>query len=228
VTVRLPRVEAVLGGTVDQLTVDHLAAAVAAAMEEAADLDFKQADYAKGENEELAKDVAAMADAGGGLIVIGIREQDLRAVELTPVPLAGDIDQRYRQVLARRVTPMIRDIEIRVLPAADGPDRGYVLVAVPRSRAAPHAVWEPADDRRRLSFPVRDGANTRYLHETELAEYYRRRFAGTAAQAERLTAVRRQGDARLNRAQLVWLTAALVPGLPGQMRAPDRLDRARS
>ena len=90
----------------------------------------------------------------------------------------------------------LKDVEIRVLPAAEDPDRGFVLLAVPRSMAAPHAVWEPADDRRRLSFPVRDGASTRYLHETELAEYYRRRFAGTAAQAERLTVKGARGGSR--------------------------------
>jgi Putative DNA-binding domain len=228
VTARLPRVEAVLGGRVDDLTVDHLEGAVTTGVQEAGDLEFKQADYAKDKNEELAKDVAAMANATGGLILVGIQEQDLRAVALSPVPLSGDVAQRYRQVLAGRVTPMVRDVDIRVLQAAPGdPGHGYVLVAVPRSLAAPHAVWQPADKLRKMSFPVRNGADTRYLEETELAEYYRRRFAGATAQADRLTAVRREGHTRLG-TPLLWLTAALVPALPGEVPRADRLDRART
>lgn len=109
-TLRLPRIEAVLGARIEEITPDHINAALAAGVEEAADLDFEQADYT--DAEELAKDVAAMANAVGGLI-IGVREEKLRAVELTPVPLFGDQAPRYRRVLASRVTPMRRDPTIR-------------------------------------------------------------------------------------------------------------------
>jgi hypothetical protein len=86
--VRLPRVEAILGAPIDQLTFGHIQAAVRAGVEESADLDFKERHYEDtGEKrEELAKDVAAFANHVGGLLVIGVREEHLRAVEVT---LAG-------------------------------------------------------------------------------------------------------------------------------------------
>jgi predicted HTH transcriptional regulator len=70
-SVRLPRVEAILGAPIDQLTIEHIQAAVEAGVEEGSDLDFKEDHYKKDENEEFAKDVAAFANHVGGLIVIG-------------------------------------------------------------------------------------------------------------------------------------------------------------
>jgi Putative DNA-binding domain len=50
------------------------------------DLDFKQAlDRTPKGRRGLVVDVVAMANARGGLIVVGIREEDTRAVELTPL-----------------------------------------------------------------------------------------------------------------------------------------------
>jgi hypothetical protein len=43
--VRLPRVEAILGAPIDQLTIEHIQAAAAASVEESRDLDFKEDHY---------------------------------------------------------------------------------------------------------------------------------------------------------------------------------------
>jgi Putative DNA-binding domain len=230
--VRLPRVEAILRAPIDQLTIQHIQAAVEAGVPEGGDLDFKQDHYPKGNdgNDELAKDVAAFANQVGGLIVIGVREQDLRAVELTPVPLANDPGGRYGQILLRRITPFVRDVDIRVLESTDQPGQGIVLIAVPRSLLAPHAVFREKDDLHRMHWPVRSGTDTRYLDETELADFYRTRFAGSAAQSARLDKVQAEGRLRLGTAesQPVWLTISLVPALPGEVRPTDRMERARS
>jgi hypothetical protein len=229
--VTLPRVEAILGAPIDQLTVEHINAAVKAGVEESLDLDFKKDHYPKGNdgNDELAKDVAAFANHVGGLIVIGVREQDLRAVELTRVELANEPGGRYEQILLRRITPFVRDVTIRVLESTDQPGQGIVLIAVPRSLLAPHAVFREKDDLHRMSWPVRSGTVTRYLDETELADFYRTRFAGTAAQSAGLDRVQAEGRLRLGSAesQPVWLAISLVPALPGDVRPTDRVDRAR-
>jgi hypothetical protein len=227
--VRLPRVEAILGAPIDQLTIEHIQAAAERGVEEGLDLDFKMDHYDRGNegNEELAKDVAAFANHVGGLIVIGVREQQQRAVELTTVTLANDPRGRYEQILLRRITPFVRDVNIRVLSSTDQPDRGIVLIAVPRSLLAPHAVFREHDKLRHMNWPVRSGTGTRYLDETELADFYRTRFAGAAAQSARLERVQSEGRLRLGGAP-VWLAISLVPALPGEVRSTDRVGRARS
>jgi predicted HTH transcriptional regulator len=120
--VRLPRVEAIFGAPTDQLAIEHIQAAVAAGVEESRDLDFKDDHYAKTDAAaaELAKDVAALANHVGGLIVIGVREEELRAVELTPGSLADDPPGRYQQTLLRRITPYVRDVNILMLRPRKG------------------------------------------------------------------------------------------------------------
>jgi hypothetical protein len=65
--------------------------AAASGMAEADDLDWKQAlpPEVEKKRREFAKDVAAMANTRGGLIVYGVREENERAVELTGVPNGG-------------------------------------------------------------------------------------------------------------------------------------------
>jgi hypothetical protein len=89
-------------------------------------------------------------------------------------------------------------------------------------------VFREKDDLRRMYWPVRSGTGTRYLDETELAEFYRTRFAGAAAQSARLERVQAEGRLRLSGGEPAWLAISLVPALPGEVRSTDRVERARS
>jgi hypothetical protein len=86
-------------------------------------------------------------------------------------------------------------------------------------------VFRERDKKRQMFWPVRSGTDTRYLAEAELAEFYRTRFAGAAAQSGRLNQVQAEGRLRLGAAP-AWLAISLVPALPGEVRATDRLERA--
>lgn len=132
---------------------------------------------------------------------------------------------RYRQILAGRITPHVRDVSISVLKDPAEPERGVLLIAVPRSLLAPHAVFREYDKKRQMSWPVRSGSDTRYLDETELADFYRTRFAGLAAQSARLDQVQAEGRLRLGGAP-AWLTVSLVPAFPGDVRPANRVARA--
>lgn len=86
-------------------------------------------------NREIAKDLAAMA-LGGGTILVGVHEGP--PAELTPILLAG---QRERvETLARTVDPPVR-CHVKVI-RKDPPDdkTGYLVITVPQSDEAPHAV----------------------------------------------------------------------------------------
>ena len=119
----------------------------------------------------------------------------------------------------------MRDVSISVQEIPGQSDQGIVLIAVPRSLLAPHAVFREHDKKRQMSWPVRSGTDTRYLAETELAEFYRTRFAGVAAQSARLDRVQAEGRLRLGAAP-AWLAISLVAALPGHVRPTERAERA--
>src|SRR3954469_11515727 len=87
-----------LGFPPGPLTDDLLDAAVAAGVVESDDLDWKsELPPAKGlPQTDFSKDVAAMANSGGGGIVFGVRESQKAATERVDV---GDLDEAYERSL---------------------------------------------------------------------------------------------------------------------------------
>jgi hypothetical protein len=84
-----------LGARLDEIGEQHLGNLVAGRVREDAELDFKQDRYGNTDQQrrDLAGDLAAMGNSRGGLIVIGIRDDNDVAAELTPVEL---LDGRRR------------------------------------------------------------------------------------------------------------------------------------
>jgi hypothetical protein len=227
---RSPEIEAVLGGPLDEtgLTEAAYAGLVTAGARESEQLEFKRQPYPPAPApvvwttaQELAKDVASFANHRGGVILIGVEEQDEIAV--THAPAVADpaaTEQRFRQALANNLAPAAR-VAVVATPAAAGGH--YLAVVVPPSPAAPHAVvGGPGDGRRPLHYPVRDGASTRWMTETEVADRYRRRLAGAQARRERTAGAVLAGIDALRRAAGLWLYVASVPDSP----VPGPLDRA--
>jgi Putative DNA-binding domain len=87
--------------------------------------------------DDLADDLSALANIGGGVLIIGVgtdradcaaslHDQDLRAVEQQVVQAAREgIDEPLR-------------VEPTLVPLANDPSRGFVVVAVPPSDRTPH------------------------------------------------------------------------------------------
>jgi hypothetical protein len=131
-------------------------------------LDFKRDYWDK--TAELAKDVTALLNGQGGILVVGIEEDGGSAAStLCPVP-NSNYEERVRQVLNGMVRP-VPEVSVRTVPALTA-DGCFVLIGVTPSEAAPHCVAEKAGA---LSFPVRSGTTTRYLNEHELANLYQER-----------------------------------------------------
>lgn len=228
---RSRRLESVLGAPLDELKAKHLHSLIAVGVQEAFDLDFKQALYGNSDRDRrsLAGDVAALANTGGGVILLGVEEDDqARATAAPGVDITDAEVARMRQVVASLVAPMpVFDILSVVDPGAgtgtDGTVRGFIVVAVPRSSAAPHAVL--INDA--LRFPARNGATTRYLSEPEVATAYRNRFASAQRQAERVEEIEQEAIGRLAiDDRYGWLIVSLVPDLPGDLRLSEEAFRA--
>jgi predicted HTH transcriptional regulator len=97
-----------LGVEPGDLTIDLLEQAVQAGVRESENLDWKESLYETQNpkwREEAAKDIAAMANSGGGWLVFGVRDEDDAAAGLSPVPWSGAEKQRLRQVAYAHIGP---------------------------------------------------------------------------------------------------------------------------
>jgi len=190
------RLIAALGRHPDALTEDDLQRAVDNQIPEGVDLDWKK-DFYPGTDagkKELAKDVAAMANTAGGLVVVGVDDgkQD-HAHALAPFePPQGRGEEWIRSVLANWIQPVVPNVGVRRLDSATHKGRMYLLISVPPSTQAPHAVVAPGNDYN-FRVHVRHGTTTRTLAESEIAQRYRDRFQAASGDVDRLHHVSEAG-----------------------------------
>lgn len=88
---------------------------------------------------EFLADVSSFANAGGGMLLIGVDEEDGRASEV--VGLDGSMDaalQRMTQKIQMGLEPRASGVEMRAIPVSG--DKHVLAVRIPRSWAAPHMV----------------------------------------------------------------------------------------
>jgi hypothetical protein len=220
--VRLHRLTSRLGAEIGELTPAHLEALCDLHIPEDADLDFKSRDEytTSGPDglDELAKDVTALANARGGLIIIGITEDSQGCAQSLSEVTVSDkkIGQMYNGLRAR-VVPYLPDIWISNLETVNGSGTGYVLIAVPGSAIAPHAVRMTS--RPQYSFARRMGRTTAWLEESEIAALYRDRFRLAEEHQDKVLKVLELGSGWTQRIRpaatgRVWLELALVPSVP--------------
>jgi hypothetical protein len=210
---RFPRIEAILGCPIDEAAEHDLEEFIRGGVDETSDLDFKRERHQ--DNQALATDVAAFANAAGGLIVIGVDEDgDGRAANLTPQRLDETDELRIRQVVADSIRPYL-SVRVRRLESQRVAGSSYLLISIPASRDAPHFVHKGQQSN--LRCPCRDGKSTRYLAEAEIADRYRARFASAQDRMSRLAELTDLGVKRLS-LDAPWLTLSVVPVAPGRFR----------
>jgi Schlafen, AlbA_2 len=213
VTLRSRRLETQLGSRIETAAFEQVSDLVTNQVAEAFDLDFKSRLYGNADKDkrELAADVAALANTSGGLIVLGIEEDDqARAAKVTPVASSDAEQARMSQIIASLTAPMP---EFAIQPVEDPANSGtgFLLVSVPRSPRQPHAVLVNEG----LRYPRRNGSTTRYLAEAEVAAAYRDRFFSLGAQTDRADEVEHELLNRLLIGRLPWVVVSLVPDLAG-------------
>lgn len=216
VALRSARLEALLGSPIELVQHADLMALISNQVPEAFDLDYKSEMYGPtgGDRRDAATDVAALANTAGGLLILGIEEDgQARATAAPGLELSEADERRIRQIVGSQVVPMPLIDVLRV----EDPNRsgnGLVLIAVPRSPLAPHAVVVNEG----LRYPRRNGATTRYLSEPEVADAYRERFAALQRQADRVDEIEADALNRLSTAEdQVWIVVSLVPDLAGNL-----------
>ncbi|MFD6925819.1 helix-turn-helix domain-containing protein [Streptomyces sp. NPDC059944] len=213
VALRSRRLEGLFGARLDAVTYAHIAALKANAVSEAYDLDFKKELYGGNDRakRDLAGDVTALANTAGGVLLLGVDEDDqARAADLPGVVLSDDEVLRYRNIVADMVHPL-PTFDIRQIEDPSRPGHGFLMIAVLRSPSAPHGVRVNEG----LRYPRRNGASIIYLTESDVAVAYQDRFARRQTRYDDLLRFERDLIGRLDVSDQTYIVVTLVPDLSG-------------
>lgn len=158
-------------------------AALTKELEETSTFDAKADLPLPKKNASLAVDVAAMA-TDGGVLLYGVAEDENGQPTIPrPIELAGAAERVDRIVSSSLAE--VPTIIPKPLPLQDDPQRGYLLIVVPRSPRAPHQVIVGGD----LRFYGRSAKGNRILGEGEIARLYERRQAWSRSRDDVLSEV---------------------------------------
>ncbi len=123
---------------IDKITWDDIEAFCAEKIVENVILDYKK-DFT--ENDKLARSIAAMANTNGGILLIGVDENNESKPRL---PLKGiefkrGLAERVANIDITRITPAVLP-EVKVCRKLDDDSKAIVVIRIHESHQAPHAV----------------------------------------------------------------------------------------
>lgn len=224
VALRSRRLEGLFGARLDAVSHAQVAALKTNAVSESYDLEFKGELYGGNDKakRDLAGDVAALANTAGGVLLLGVAEDDqARAAELPGVALSDSEVLRYRNIVADQVHPL-PTFDIRQIEDPNQPGHGFLMIAVPRSPSAPHGVLVNEG----LRYPRRNGASIIYLTEAEVAAAYQDRFTRRQTRHDDLLRYERDLINRLDTSDQTYAVVTLVPDLSGDFTLDTKTLRA--
>lgn len=205
------------------LTNEILDSAIATGAKESVDLDWKaQIPPAKDlRGTDFPKDIAAMANSGGGTIVYGVEEAQKAATNRVDSGELGEIHERaLRKAAISAVTPPIFGLDIVKL---ERKGQNAVAIVIPASTDGPHLIYR--NDL--FGAPLRVDADTIWMTERELEAAYRARFNERRYSEEALDALYSETSAGRDIEHRAWLVAVARPRLP-QTGSRLKREEARS
>lgn len=233
--IRHRRLEQELGCLVADLDLAALDALIKGGFRESAVVEFKkEPPKTKPDNggspqldkREFSKDLTALANSGGGIILYGIEESRTDpGLAGRIMPVAGLLlwRERIQKAIAKAIQPL-PEISVRYLLLDGKEDVGILLVALGESaRAMRPYMSTPTPEHNQASFPIRDEeCQIRYMDENEVELLYRERFRTYDDRLRRAHEVLETGVARLNKTavlaeRVIWLVQAVSSTYPARL-----------
>lgn len=206
-----------LGLAPSALTDEILNAAITAGVVETDDLDWKsELPPAKGlPQTDFPKDIASMANSGGGMIVYGVEEDQKTA---TGRKDTGDLIEVHERALhgaaITAITPPVFGLEIHQL----GTNPRAVAVIVPASVDGPHLIFRGEY----FGAPIRNNADTVWMKERQIEATYRARFDERRRSNEVIDSLYAEATVGRDTVNRAWLVAVAHPRIPGTLVRPTR------
>ena len=141
-------------------------------IQEDTNIDYKIPDFSKSDfNKEIAKDVSAMANSDGGIIIYGIREENHFPEEIFWIKTDEGYCERIEQIINSRIFRKIEGIKVKKI-LSDDKTKFVIVVNVPKSDAAPHQVHDDNNQRR---YYKRHGSITEQMEHYEIEDLFFKR-----------------------------------------------------
>lgn len=192
------------------LTDEMLDDAIAAKLAETDDLDWKRATppAAGLPTTDFPKDVAAMANSGGGVIVYGVDEENKLATSRLDI---GEVTETYerslRSAAVTAIHPPIFGLGVYRL-GAEG--NRALIVHVPASVDGPHLIYR--NDY--FGAPLRNDADTVWMRERQVEAMYRARFDERRNAYEALHSLYDEVAIARGESARVWMIGVARPRVP--------------
>lgn len=201
-----------LGLEPGDLTLELIEKAIESGLEETADFDMKRVvpnlkeDKSK---QEIAKDIAAMANSGGGWIIYGVGEgaSDI-AGSIHPCEWTATEEQQMLNIAYTKIDPPVVGLEFNKISCGENSDKKLVLMHIPDSVDAPHFARA---EKNNFSAPRRNGPHTNPMTYRDIERGFRERFQRSAEQEKTLQDYFEQATETLNPEEGVFLAIAAVP-----------------
>ncbi|MFF2718957.1 helix-turn-helix domain-containing protein [Streptomyces sp. NPDC058011] len=213
VSLRSRRLEGLFGASLGSVSHAQVTALKTNAVSESYDLEFKGELYGGNDKakRDLAGDIAALANTAGGVLLLGVAEDEQARVAGVPgVELSDAEVLRIRNIVADHVHPL-PTFDVRQIEDPTKAGHGVLMIAVLRSASSPHGVRINEG----LRYPRRNGASIIYLTEAEVASAYQDRFTRRQARHDDLLRYERDLASRLDISDQTYVVVTLVPDVSG-------------
>ncbi|MCZ9635002.1 ATP-binding protein [Rhodococcus sp. BH5] len=198
-----------LGLAPGPITDEMIDDAVAAGVSEAADLDWKSEmpPIKALPQSDFPKDIAAMANSGGGVIVYGITETQKAATGRRDVgELTEQLERALRSAAVTAISPPVFGLDIHQIGTSGNQ---VVAIVVDASVDGPHLIYRGEY----FGAPIRNDADTVWMRERQIELMYRARFDERRNSAEALDALYAEQAAGKETDKRAWLVAVAHPRL---------------
>ncbi|MDK7180966.1 ATP-binding protein [Corynebacterium riegelii] len=163
---------------------------------------------------DVRKDLCAMANSGGGVIVYGVEElpdmKDHAGKRINAGEYSSGLEQAYLSVATTHISPPLRGVEFH---RVEHPDHEAFVVVVPASKQVPHMYFSEKKNATVLAAPTRNGTHSEWLSEPEIANLYRVRFQQEEVASHELEKVYSEVAARRT-TDGFWGIGVAVPSYP--------------
>ena len=169
---------------IDKIEFTDVVSFCAAQLKESISLDYKEKFSSTNAGKQIAKEVSALANTYGGLIIYGVSEAEDRLPEANPE--GKDLGERPRDRViqachANIFPPFVPEVS-DLLPNPENPTRGFVVIRVTLSPASPHSI----DDGKRTYVRVHDKSEPDDVSQSKFEAMLERRRTRSSAQKERV------------------------------------------